>query len=52
MEANNRILLDDPVMVIDSSILDKRGNIDLKPDEKELQRRIAMTVEFVSSIYK
>lgn len=42
--ASNRIILDDPVMVIDPSILGEHGNIDLKPDEKEIQRRIAMSV--------
>lgn len=48
--ASNRIILDDPVMVIDPSVLGERGNIDLKPDEKEMQRRIAMSVIVISFI--
>ena len=37
-------VMDDPVVVLDSSIFGERSNIDLKPDDKEMQRRTAMNV--------
>ena len=43
-EKGLHLVMDDPVVVLDSSILGERGNIDLKQDEKEMQRRITMTV--------
>ena len=46
---SNRIVLDDPVVVMDTSILGERSNIDMKIDEKEIQRRIAMTVLYKNS---
>ena len=46
-EKGLHLVMDDPVVVLDSSILGERGNIDLKQDEKEIQRRITMTV-FIS----
>ena len=47
---SNRIVLDDPVVVMDTSILGERSNIDMKIDEKEIQRRIAMTVLYLNHI--
>ena len=38
------MVIDDPVVVLDSSIFGERGNIDLKADEREAQRRTAMNV--------
>ena len=40
------MVIDDPVVVLDSSIFGERGNIDLKTDEREAQRRSALTVFF------
>lgn len=40
------LVMDDPVVVLDSSIFGERGNIDLKRDEKEMQRRMTVTVFF------
>ena len=37
-------VMDDPVVVLDSSIFGERSIIDLKPDDKEMQRRTAMNV--------
>ena len=49
---SNRIVLDDPVVVMDTSILGERSNIDMKIDEKEMQRRIAMTVLYTLNKFK
>lgn len=38
------LVIDDPVVVLDKSIFGEPGNIDLKSDDKELQRRMAMSV--------
>ena len=38
------MVIDDPVVVLDSSIFGERGNIDLKADEREAQRCAVMNV--------
>lgn len=45
------LVIDDPVVVLDSSIFGEHGSIDLKADEKEAQRRAAMTVFFSIQIH-
>ena len=36
--------MDDPVIVLDNSILGERTNIDMKEDEKDAQRRALLAV--------
>lgn len=36
--------MDDPVIVLDNSILGERTNIDMKKDEKDVQRRALLAV--------
>ena len=37
-------MMDDPVIVLDNSILGERTNIDMKKDEKDAQRRALLAV--------
>ena len=40
------LVMDDPVIVLDNSILGERTNIDMKNDNKEAQRRAMAAVLF------
>lgn len=43
------LIIDDPVVVLDDSIFGEKEQIDLKSNEKEKQRRNALSVELLDS---